>query len=570
MKNNVLLTEYSERMDKICPWNEYPRPSFFRDSFICLNGEWDFAYSKTLPQTYAEKILVPFPPESPLSKIHRCHTDEQKLFYRRLFIVPDSFKKKKILLNFGAVDQICEVFLNGILLGKHEGGYTPFSFDITDNLTSGENELLVIATDNLLHVFPYGKQKKKRGGMWYTPVSGIWQTVWLESLPEDAIEAVKITQSVSEAKVKIFTSAKNARLTLKDGGAVFYADEGGNITVKPENPILWTPENPHLYYFTLETDTDRVESYFALREIGSAVVNGFPRLTLNGKPYLFNGLLDQGYFPDGIFLPATSEGYENDIRVAKSLGFNTLRKHIKIEPQIFYYLCDKLGMVVFQDMINNSDYSFIRDTALPTIGFKRRRDKNLHKNPRSRALFKDTLRNTVELLYNHPSVLYYTVFNEGWGQFSADEVYRFAKALDSTRIFDSTSGWFWQKESDVVSHHVYFKKLKVEADAERPTVISEFGGYSYRCGGHLFGDKNYGYKLFKSTSELEDALVRLYESEVLPFVEKGVSALIYTQLSDIEDETNGFMTYDRRVVKVNADRFLLTQKKLYKALEDIR
>lgn len=568
MKNNILLTEFSEKMDGSCPWNEYPRPSFFRDSFITLNGAWDFAYSKTNPVAYSEKILVPFPPESALSGIERHHRDDEKLFYRRTFTVPDGFKNEKILLHFGAVDQICEVFLNGISLGTHEGGYTPFSFDITDRLSSEENELLVIVTDTLSHVFPYGKQKKKRGGMWYTPVSGIWQTVWLESLPKDAIQSIKITQNMAEAKIKVFTSAKNVKLTLKDSGEVFTADSMGNITVAPENPILWTPEAPYLYYFTLETDTDCVESYFALREISTETVNGTARLTLNGRPYLFNGLLDQGYFPDGIFLPATSEGYENDIRVAKSLGFNMLRKHIKIEPQIFYFLCDKLGMVVFQDMVNNSDYSFIRDTALPTVGFKRRSDKKLHKNPRSRAVFKDTLKETLELLYNHPSILCYTIFNEGWGQFNADEVYKFAKALDGTRIFDSTSGWFWQNESDVLSHHVYFKKLSLDVDAVRPTVISEFGGYSYRSEGHLFGDKNYCYKLFKSSAELEDAIIALYESEVLPLVKKGVSALVYTQLSDIEDETNGFMTYDRRVVKVDKNRFLKTQKRLYEALED--
>lgn len=567
MKNKTLTTVYSENMDTNIPWNEYPRPAFKRNSFFCLNGEWDFAYSKEEPKAYEEKILVPFPPESFLSGIGREHTDEEKLYYKRSFSLPNNFKKDRIILHFGAVDQICEVFLNKKRLGSHEGGYIPFSFDITDFVTDGENELKVIATDTLSHIYPYGKQKKNRGGMWYTPVSGIWQTVWLESLPEKAIESIKITPTLKEAKIELVTCAKKVKLTLKESGEIFTA-ENGVITVVPKDPIPWSPENPYLYYFTLETDTDKVESYFALREVGTKKVGDITRLTLNGKPYLFNGLLDQGYFPDGIFLPATSDGYKEDILAAKSLGFNMLRKHIKIEPQIFYYLCDKLGMIVFQDMINNSDYSFVRDTALPTIGIKRLSDKNFHKNPDSRKRFREAMTDTLSLLYNHPSIVYYTIFNEGWGQFTADEVYRDAKDADSTRIFDATSGWFWQKESDVDSHHIYFKKLKLKINPNRPAVISEFGGYSHRCDGHLFGEKNYGYKSFERIKDFENSVASLYENEVLPLVKNGVSALVYTQISDIEDETNGFLTYDRRVMKVNQKRFSDIAQKLYQVMEN--
>lgn len=567
MKNEALTTTYSERMDAKNPWNEYPRPSFKRNSFLSLNGEWDFAYSKYEPKTYEEKILIPFPPESRLSGINRGHTDDEALYYKRTFSLPDGFKKEKTLLHFGAVDQICEVFLNGKRLGAHEGGYIPFCFDITDSLKDSENELKVIAKDTLSTLYPYGKQKKNRGGMWYTPVSGIWQTVWLESLPKKAIEAIKVTPTLTNVKIDVTSDAEEMTLTLKETGETFTA-QNGTITVIPKNPIPWTPENPYLYYFTLETATDKAESYFALREIGTEKVGDVTRLTLNGKPYLFNGLLDQGYFPDGIFLPATSEGYKDDILAAKSLGFNMLRKHIKIEPQIFYYLCDKLGMIVFQDMVNNSSYSFIRDTALPTIGMKRLSDKHLHKNPVSRKIFKQHMRDTISLLYNHPSVVYYTVFNEGWGQFSADEVYSDAKAQDATRIYDATSGWFWQQESDVDSHHIYFKKLKLKITPNRPAVISEFGGYSHRCSGHLFGENNYGYKNFESIEEFENAIAALYENEVLPLVKNGVSALVYTQLSDVEDETNGFLTYDRRIIKVDAKRFSDIAKKLYLAMED--
>ena len=560
---NTLTTPYEAKMNRTLPHGEYPRPLLKRDSYLSLNGEWDFAYSVSEPNAYSEKILVPFCPESRLSGIGRGHTDEESLYYRRSFTIPEGFKNDRIILHFGAVDQVCEVFINSISTGAHEGGYLPFSFDITDLIKNGENEIKVVAEDTLSELYPYGKQKKKRGGMWYTPVSGIWQTVWLESLPKSPINKIKITPTVNCVKIEVDTEAKNKKLTLLDCGEVIEFEEN-EITLTPKEIKLWSPENPYLYRFTLETETDKIESYFALREISVKKVRGVPRLCLNGEPYLFHGLLDQGYFPDGIYLPATSDGYREDILTAKSLGFNMLRKHIKIEPAIFYYLCDELGMVVFQDMVNNSDYSFIRDTALPTVAFKKLSDKRLHKDKRSREIFINHAKETLSLLYNHPSVLYYTIFNEGWGQFTADEVYRKLKSLDETRVFDATSGWFWQKESDLESHHVYFKKLKPKIHPERPTVISEFGGYSHRCEGHLFGDKNYGYKTFEKREDFEMALNRLYLDEVLPLVENGVSALVYTQISDVEDETNGFLTYDRKVLKVDAERF----SKISKTIKD--
>lgn len=563
---NQLSTVYSERMDRSCPWNEYPRPTLKRDSFICLNGEWDFAYSESEPVDYGEKILVPFPPESALSGIKREHSDKEKLYYRRYFSIPDGFKKKSVILHFGAVDQICEVFLNGERIGEHKGGYLPFSFNVSDKISDGINEIKVIAEDKLSKIYPYGKQKKKRGGMWYTPVSGIWQTVWLESLPDKAIEAIKITPSSETVKIELKTDAKSKRLTLLDSGEVYEFSEN-EITVKPQNLLQWTPETPYLYRFTIETEEDTVESYFALREIGIKKIDGISRLCLNGRPYLFNGLLDQGYFPDGLFLPATSEGFEDDIKKAKTLGFNMLRKHIKIEPEIFYYLCDKLGIAVFQDMVNNSGYSFIRDTALPTVGIKRIPDKLFHGNRASREFFKKHMMETIGHLYNYPSVLYYTIFNEGWGQFCADNLYREAKAQDMTRIIDATSGWFFQKMSDVDSHHIYFKKLKVKINPERPAVISEFGGYSYRCEGHLYGKNNYGYKLFQKPENFENAVANLYLNEALPLIKNGISALVYTQVSDIEDETNGFLTYDRRVMKVNPERLQNISKFLKESIQ---
>lgn len=559
-----LTTPYAENMDKDCPWNIYPRPQLKRDSFICLNGYWDFAVTKnekSIPE-YSEKILVPFPPESALSGINRRIDPNSFIHYRRLFTIPEGFKKDRIVIRFGAVDRLAVLHINGVEIGAHNGGYLPFSADITDHLIEGENEIYLKVKDDLSTLYPYGKQRKKRGGMWYTPISGIWQTVWLESLPENHIENLTITQNDEEVKIDVITKADKLKITLIDEGSSIET-ESHSIIIKPKEKKLWTPETPHLYYFTVETENDKVESYFALRKIGIDIYDSITRITLNGKPYLFNGLLDQGYYPDGLFLPATPEGYEEDIKNAKMLGFNTLRKHIKIEPPIFYHLCDKLGIAVFQDMVNNCDYSFIRDTLLPTIGLKRRNDKSLHSNHESREAFEKSMIGTMNLLHNTPSVLYYTIFNEGWGQFSADEMYIKAKKIDRTRIVDTTSGWFKRNLSDVDSRHIYFKQLPKSNDASYPLVISEFGGYSHRVEGHLFGSKNYGYKKFDTCEEFENAVLDLYENEVLPLAKLGASAFIYTQISDIEDETNGFYTYDRRVLKINADKMKAVCEKIY-------
>ena len=566
----TLKTEYINDMDKAMPWNEYPRPSLVRDSFICLNGEWDFATSEEKGEIeYSEKILVPFPPESLLSGIERGIPEGHLMHYRRSFTIPEGFNKGRVILHFGAVDTICQVFLNGKKLGNHEeaheGGYLPFCFDITESLNNGENELHVVVKDELDLDYPYGKQTKNRGGMWYTPVSGIWQTVWLESVPESYIVKLKITPTLNNVNIMVLGGEKHKKITL-ESGEVFEFD-GDEIVVTPNEIHHWSPETPYLYNFTLECGEDKVSSYFALREIGIKEINGIPRITLNGRPYLFNGLLDQGYYPDGIFLPATSKGYEDDILRMKSCGFNMLRKHIKVEPEIFYHLCDKHGMVVFQDMVNNSSYSWLVDTALPTIGLKRIPILFRHKSKKSRAIFEEHMYGTLDHLHFFPSVLYYTVFNEGWGQFSADEMYAKAKAFDPTRVYDATSGWFWRKASDVDSRHVYFKKVKIGKKDGRPIVISEFGGYSHRVKGHVFGENEYGYGGFETVKEYETALIKLYGEEIMPLISKGICALVYTQVSDVEDETNGLLTYDRRVLKPDAKRIKALMEKLAKEIE---
>ena len=560
----TLLTPYAENMNNDIPWNVYPRPQMKRESFLCLNGSWDFKIADKADTNYdfEEKILVPFPPESKLSGIEKRIPKGKTLIYRRPFTLPEGFVRDSVVLHFGAVDQICEVFVNGISVGKHVGGYIPFSFDITETIKPGENELIVKVRDDLSKTYTYGKQKIKRGGMWYTPVSGIWQTVWIESLPKNPIYSIKIEQSTKNVKITVNSKAETKKLTLKADGSV-YEFKGDSVTLEPENKIFWTPENPYLYEFSIETENDKIESYFALRSIEVIEFSGKKRLALNGNAYLFSGLLDQGYFPDGIFLPATPEGYEDDILNAKKLGFNMLRKHIKIEPMIFYYLCDKLGIAVFQDMVNNSGYSFILDTVMPTVGFKKARFSLRNKNRKAREFFLSEMEKTAELLYNVPSVCLYTIFNEGWGQFEPDEAYKKLKAIDSTRVLDATSGWFYATDSDVDSRHIYFKAPKIKKPNGRPFFLSEFGGFSLRVEGHLFGKRNYGYSLYRDKESFTDAVINLYENDTLPLIKEGLSALVYTQLSDVEDETNGLITYDRRVIKIDAERMKKANDMLY-------
>ena len=524
------------------PHGYYPRPQLERDSFLCLNGEWEFSEGG---ESYNERITVPFCPESAASGIGRRVSD--RLFYRRHFSLPDGFVKDRVLLHFGAVDQTCEVYLNGERAGAHEGGYLPFSIDITSLVTEGENELCVMVTDTLDHRYPWGKQKDRRGGMWYTPVSGIWQTVWLESLPVGAVEALTITPTESGAVIRVTGGTGRKRLTLEGGET--YEFDTDEITVEPRELVRWTPETPHLYRFTLECGEDRIRSYFASRTVDIREVGGTNRICLNGKPYLFNGLLDQGYWQEGIYTPESVEGYIKDIRLAKSLGFNMLRKHIKIEPMIFYYLCDCMGIAVFQDMVNNGGYSFLRDTALPTVGLQKIPDKRLNRDPETRRIFNESMLDTAALLYNTPSVVYYTVFNEGWGQFESEKLTALLKEIDSTRTYDSVSGWHDQGKgtSELKSYHIYYKKFRMPKNEKRCVVLSEFGGYSLPVDGHMFTPgKLFGYRMYKTEKELQAAVRTLYDTEVLPAVKDGLCATVYTQLSDVEEEINGILTYDRR------------------------
>ncbi len=551
-----LTTPFEEDLSDT-PWAEYPRPSLRRDSYMCLNGKWKLDVLRGKKTVKSGDIVVPFPPESRISGFEFIKAKKDLLIYSRSFEYNKTIDR--LLIHFGAVDQICEVFINGQSVGRHIGGYLPFSFDITNAVKTGKNEIEVNVTDRLDHNLGWGKQRYKRGGMWYTPISGIWQTVWLEEVPENYICSVKITPDLSGANITV-DGGLDSKTILFDGKEFNFTGE--NFRIEVESPEVWTPENPKLYDITVKSGKDSVDTYFALRTV--RVVGN--KIMLNEKPYFFNGLLDQGYFSDGIYLPATPEGFENDILKMKELGFNMLRKHIKIEPELFYYYCDKYGMAVFQDLVNSGGYSFLIDTALPTIGFKK--GISHRASAVRRKQFKEDAVKTLDTLYNHPSVCYYTLFNEGWGQFDAVDMYRFVKNTDSTRVWDATSGWFWTDESDVLSEHIYFKPIVLKNDG-RPLVLSEFGGYSCKIEGHSFNpDKTYGYKFFTEAEKFRSALSELYIGEVVTAIrEQGLCAAVLTQVSDVEDETNGLFTYDRRIIKVDTERMQQISAKMYEEFE---
>ena len=541
------------------PWEDYPRPQLRREAWLCLNGWWDCSFGGGTRQ-----IRVPFCAESLLSGLDTAPEPGEEIVCRRTFTVPADWRGRRVLLHFGAVSRLAAVALNGREVCRHDNAYLPFSADVTEALREGENELRVSAINDLDPRFPWGKQSRQRGGMWYTPCSGIWQTVWLEPVPERHVRALKIRTGADWAEIEA-EGVDGGRVLLE--GESFPLQEG-RVRIPMPGAQLWSPESPKLYEFTLESGEDRVDSYFALRTLSAERFNGVPRLCLNGKPYFFNGLLDQGYWSDGLYTPAGPEAYEKDILAMKSLGFNTLRKHVKIEPERFYYDCDRLGMIVFQDMVNNGGYAYLRDTVLPTLHFQKRRDTNMHRDPVSRRAFLQSMDDTVRLLRNHPCVCLWTVFNEGWGQFRADEAYERLKAMDPDRFVDSTSGWFRQKKSDVESLHLYFEKLHL-GKQPLPQLLSEFGGYVWKVPEHSFNEeKTYGYRKYADRESFAAALRACYGRELPPLVRQGLCGAICTQVSDVEDETNGLFTFDRAVLKLRPEELREECAALQTALEE--
>lgn len=570
---------FYDKVDKICPLNEYPRPQFARDFWVNLNGEFDYAVTDanvTFPERYDGKILVPFAIESALSGVERPLYETDRLWYRKSFTLGEEFAAKRVILNFGAVDWQCKVFINRELAGEHTGGYNAFSFDITELVKDGENELVVYVYDPTDAGWQQrGKQAVMSHGFWYTGTSGIWQTVWLEAVDSVHIQDVKLLPDIDKGVINVKTSVSNRNSVLT--ATVLDGDkEIIKKTISLDEDIaltdfeLWSPENPKLYDLALALCVDgevldKVKTYFGMRKYSVGVdAAGYPRLFLNNAPYFQNGLLDQGYWCDGGLTPPTDEAMIYDIEKMKELGFNMLRKHIKTEPARWYYHCDRLGMLVWQDMISGGkELNLIHAGVIPNIQgvfspiaaltVKDDKYETFNRGKKEwRDNFKSELFEMIDQHYNCVSICTWVPFNEGWGQFDAFEIGNAVKKADPSRFVDHASGWYDQKGGDFRSIHRYILPVQLPKKESRPFVLSEFGGYSQILDGHVWNKKkSFGYMMFKSKESLTKAYKKLYEKQIMPLIKKGLSALVYTQVSDVEFEVNGIMTYDRALVKVD-------------------
>lgn len=572
--HHPLTTPFSETLDPDHPLPEYPRPQLARASYLNLNGRWDYAIlpdhdrttvfdelPKTLPadlppQDYDGTIVVPFSPECALSGVNRTVGPQDVLWYHRTFTLPAGFDRGRILLHFGAVDQCCVVYLNGEQLAAHSGGYLPFTVELTGKLKA-VNDLAVRVKDFTdTSYYSRGKQSSHPGGIWYTAQSGIWQTVWLESVPQRYIHSLKITPDYDHAQVKIAVQGDEERYHFRiehDGTLIAEADGPAETVLSLPGFHPWSPDDPFLYDLIVSGGRDTVRSYFGMRCFtAEADAQGIPRFCLNHQPLMIKGVLDQGYWPDGLYTAPGEAALEYDIRLVKQMGFNTARKHIKIEPLRWYYLCDKLGLLVWQDMVSGGTaYSDWVIAAAPFLGIRIPDDRYKlfgRESQQSREDYRRELTATVDLLYNCVALMLWTPFNEGWGQFDAARTAEKLKALDPTRLVDHASGWHDQKAGDLNSRHIYFSRIRIPQD-RRISALTEYGGYSCQIPEHSWLDAGFGYRMYPTTAELQDAFLQLHEKEIRPQIAKGLSAIIYTQLSDVEGEVNGLVTWDRRVVK---------------------
>ena len=572
----MLMTPWGEHLDENCILTEYPRPQMRRNSYLNLNGRWEYAItdSDESPRHWDGTILVPFSPESALSGVGRSLQPGQTLWYRREVIVPQGFipADGRLLLHFGAVDQEAAVYWNGRLLGRHMGGYNAFTLDATDALGARNSLVVRVHDDTDASFHSRGKQKTRRGGIWYTPQSGIWQTVWMEAVPRHYIESLRIVPLFDQSAVEVMVRCSQplqCEATVDGRTVPFTSGEPARIPMPDFR--AWSPEDPYLYDLSVTLGEDRVESYFGMRKMEvRADRGGVKRLFLNGEPYFQSGLLDQGYWPDGLYTAPSDEALIYDIQTAKAMGFNLLRKHIKVEPMRWYYHCDRLGMLVWQDMPSGGGKYRFSTITLPLVTGIHRRDNHYRAFARAssqgRGEYMDELEEMVGQLFNAPSVVLWVPFNEGWGQFDSTLVMERLRALDPTRPVDPASGWHDQGAGELRSLHVYFKPFRFRRDRRgRALALSEFGGYNLRVDGHCFNQKDYGYRRLPDAAALWRDFSRLYEREVLPAVPKGLCASVYTQLSDVEDELNGLMTYDRRVVKLDADEVRELNERLKEA-----
>ena len=561
------------------PWSDepyttaYPRPQMVRDSYFPLDGEWDYMIRKgdlsvkpSADSVYDGKILVPFSPECMLSGVNRTLMPGEVLIYRTFF------KREGdgvALLHFGAVDYECKVYVNGDLAAEHIGGYTPFSCEIQSFLKDGDNELTVCVVDpSDTAPISRGKQATKHGGIWYTPQSGIWQSVWLEYLPKTYVKKLKITPDFDSKTVTISvltnTGTENFTVTTKDGER--FESNGEAVTLDCSDCTPWTPETPYLYDFEVTCGEDKVGSYFALRKFSIGTrEDGKPCFMLNDKPYFMTGLLDQGYWSDGLYTAPSDDALVYDVELAKKCGFNTLRKHIKVEPLRWYYHCDRLGMIVWQDFVNGGGkYNPFAILLLPNIGINVRDDRYgfySRKDKTGRDLYYKEMDEVVDTLYNCPCIALWTPFNEGWGQFDSLKACARLRALDDTRLIDHASGWSDQG-GEIRSIHKYFVPFRMPKREKRPVILSEFGGYSMKTEDHSFSDKIFGYAVYDEADKLDAAIRKLWETELVPAKDKGLCACIYTQLTDVQSEVNGLVTYDRRVVKVDEAALKALNEKL--------
>ena len=594
-----LYTRWGKNLDRDHVLEEYPRPLLMREDYQILNGWWDYAFTIDYkrPQQYEGRILVPFSPETALSGVGRQLKPDEYLWYRRNFDLPGWDREKgqnRILLHFGAVDQSCEVRINGHKVKRHTGGYLPFEVDISRYAQESANELIVAVKDlSDTSYHSKGKQKLNAGGMFYIAQSGIWQTVWLEKVPETYIKEIKTVPDIEKKIIRIKVSSsystdkknvdklsRNFPIEIKIRKPGLYPDP----VVKPsqistedmletavqavsdkwiEIPIesisLWNCETPYLYYFEVKLGDDRAISYFAMRKFSleTKVHEEFPRICLNGEVQFQNGVLDQGYWPESLYTPPSDAAMIFDIQEMKKTGFNMVRKHLKIEPQRWYYHCDRLGIVVWQDMVNGGSYykHWFVTYGATLLSWLRIPMRDVYPRLLSREAkagrleFIWEMKETIRLLGNHPSIAAWVIFNEGWGQFQTEDMTRIVRRLDPNRLIDQASGWFDQGGGDFSSLHNYFFKLFIRPERERASVLSEFGGYSYREPGHCAKEKLYGYGICKNKKDLEKRFLERWQG-VRNLIPQGLSASIYTQWTDVEEEVNGVFTYDREVRKI--------------------
>ena len=576
-KKAPLMTRWAKDVSPENVHPEYPRPQMVREDWQNLNGLWEYAITPKdagKPSEFEGEILVPFPIESALSGVMKRVGPDQRLWYRRSIELSDRARPgegQRVLLHFGAVDWDTTVWVNGKEVGRHVGGYDPFTFDVTEALKgSGPQEIVVSAWDpTTAGTQAVGKQNLEPRGIWYTPTTGIWQTVWLERVPQTYVKSLTIVPDVDSGKVKVTVHAEGAgaagakvrlrvngvsqseEVEVARGNAEGSADRA--IEVALDKLRLWSPDEPWLYDLDVELgDGDGVKSYFAMRKSSLGKDDqGFTRILLNDKPLFQYGLLDQGFWPDGLYTAPTDEALKYDIEITKELGFNMARKHVKVEPARWYYWCDKLGLIVWQDMPNGDKH----------IG---RGQPDIERTKESAEQFEREWKAIMDALRNHPSIVMWVPFNEGWGQYDTARIAKLTKEHDPTRLVNSASGWVDRGVGDVHDIHVYRGPGMPPVEEERAAVLGEYGGLGLPVEGHTWQDKaNWGYGgTFKSKEELTEAYLGLLR-ELRLLIPQGLAAAIYTQTTDVEIEVNGLLTYDREVLKFPADRLAAEHAKLH-------